>query len=137
MKKEVFVDALMVEPGARPEKVCIFNDMESFQVLVSEDWKFPSEVEFFTLEDHVCLFRNAEGYLLGFPGNRRVKDEIIAGTFFIVGLDDNGETCSLSKEALAKYRKRFWKIETYTDEEVRNSYWNSWFTFIDELESTI
>jgi len=134
MKKDTFIDALMVEPGGRPQKVSIINDIESFEILVSDDVRFPTDVEFFKLEDHVCLFRNPEGALLSLPGNRRVGDEIIAGTFFVVGLNNNDETCSLSEEAFEKYRKRFWKIEKFTDKEVADSYWNSWFTFFDDPE---
>ena len=131
---ELTITALMVEPGARPRKVYIFNDLDSFKVLVSKDFQFPSDVEFIEFEDNVCLLRNEEGALLGLPGNRRIGDEIIAGTFFVVGISDNGDFCSLSNEMMEKYRKRFWKIEKFTDKEVADSYWNSWFSFFDELE---
>ena len=119
------IEVLMVEAGYRPCKVSIGSNYESLQTLVSPCFTLLSDVEFIILEDDVAIFHNREGVLLGLKGNRRVDDIIIAGTFFVVGVKDRKIT-SLSKEKQAKYRKRFWKIENYTDKEVSEAYWNAW-----------
>ena len=71
---------------------------------------------------------------LNLKGNRKVNDEIIAGTFFIVGIDDKGYISSLDDELLEKYKKRFWNIENYTDKEVIKSYWNKFEETINLME---
>lgn len=125
------IDVLMIEAGFKPCKVSVFSDYESLQILVSPCLSFLSDVEYLILEDDVVLFYNKEGALLGLEGNRRIGNIIIAGTFFVAGVKD-GKLTSLSKEKIKKYRKRFSKIESYTDEEVSKSYWNSWIDAIDD-----
>ena len=55
---------------------------------------------------------NDEGKLLGMEPNRSLKDEdgniydVIAGTFYIVGLDEENFG-SLSEELIEKYMKKF------------------------------
>lgn len=119
------IEVLMVEAGYRPCKVNIGSDYESLQILVSPCFTLLSDVEFIILEDDVAVFYNREGVLLGLKGNRYVDDIIIAGTFFVVGVKD-GKIAALSKEKQRKYRKRFWKIENYTDKDVSEAYWNAW-----------
>lgn len=125
------IDILMIEPGFKPCKVSVFSDYESLQILISPCLSFLSEVEYLMVEDDVVLFYNKEGALLGLEGNRRVGNTIIAGTFFVAGVK-NGNLTSLTKEKTKKYRKRFAKIESYTDKEVSKSYWNPWIYAIDD-----
>ena len=105
------IDVLMIETGVRPCKVSVFSDYESLQILISPFLSLLSDVEFIMLEEDVVLFCNKEGALLGLKGNRRVGDTVIAGTFFIAGVE-NSKMTSLTKEKQKKYRKRFAKIES-------------------------
>ena len=50
------------------------------------------------VEDGVGILRNEEGPLLNLKGNRRIENEIIAGTFIVVGIDKNGNFKSLTDE---------------------------------------
>ena len=84
------------------------------------------------VEDGVGILRNEEGPLLNLKGNRRIKNEIIAGTFIVVGIDENGNFKSLTDEQLSRYSNRFKEIEEYTDEEVNNAYWYELTCFLKD-----
>lgn len=90
--------------------------------------------ELLVLEKSVGILRNEEGALLSLKGNRKVYDEIIAGTFFIVGINKEGNITSLSEENLKKYQRLFWQIEDYSDDEVSKSYWDKFERTIAEME---
>ena len=82
------------------------------------------------VEDGVGILRNEEGSLLNLKSNRRIENEIIAGTFIVVGIDKNGNFKSLSDEQLLRYYDRFKEIEEYADEDVNESYWYELTCFI-------
>ena len=63
-------------------------------------------VEAVSLDYGVCLLCNEEGKLIGLPPNRQVGNDIIAGTFLIVGEAD-GEFRSLSDADAAHYAECF------------------------------
>ena len=67
----------------------------------------------------------------------KVNGEIIAGTFFVVGVDDNYFIASLSDEDILKYKESFRNIEIYTDKEVRESYWNKFEESINLMEEEV
>lgn len=64
-------------------------------------------------DDRVAIVCNEEGKYEGLPLNRALRDEdgnvydIIAGTFFICGLDDESDFCSLPLELMEKYKEEF------------------------------
>ena len=82
------------------------------------------------VEDAVGILRNEEGSLLNLKGNRCVGNEIIAGTFIVVGIDKNGNFKSLTDEQVSRYYDRFKEIEEYADEDVTASYWYDLTCFI-------
>ncbi|MBQ7085990.1 MAG: DUF3846 domain-containing protein [Clostridia bacterium] len=127
------IAVLVVEPGERPRKEIIFNSLEDFKIIVNDVTPFPSDAEFVELEENVVLVRNEEGVLLSLEGNRRLGNEIIAGTFFIAGMDNDGNITSLPDDKIEKYRKCFWEIEKFTDKEVSDAYWNMWFQASDDI----
>ncbi len=133
--REFAIEVLLVEAGERPRKEIIFNSIEDFKIIVNECTAFPADAEIVEIEENVALVRNEEGVLLGLKGNRRIGDEIIAGTFFVAGIDDDGEITSLSDDKIEKYRKRFWRIEKFTDKEVSDAYWDMWFRASEDIFS--
>ena len=86
---------------------------------------------------HIAIIRAADGVLLDLQGNRMVKDEIIAGTFIVVGFDEHGYTASLSDEDILKYKERFWNIEIYTNRETLKSYWNKFEESLNLMEEEV
>ena len=91
---------LIVEPNKEPYKKKIPHTLEDMQKVVG------GLIEFVELEYNVDLICNEEGKIYNLPMNRAIQNDIIAGTFFIAG-QHNGETISLSKKQIKKYKKMF------------------------------
>ena len=82
-------------------------------------------IEFVELEYNVDLICNEEGKIYNLPMNRAIQNDIVTGTFFIAG-QHNGETISLSKKQIKRYKNIF-KLNRDKDlidmlnKEVKNS----------------
>lgn len=70
-------------------------------------------------DDQTCVVANEEAKLIGMEGNRRFGDgkSIIAGPFFVVGLEGDGFR-SLTEEEQAKYLEKYAEPEQISQEEV-------------------
>lgn len=103
MKKEQQIRILVVEPGKAPYAATIENTLEGMQSVVG------GYIEYVPLTDDwtASLYCNDEGKINGLPPNRRLGNDIIAGTFFICGSDDGEYDCSLTDEQIAHYKGRF------------------------------
>ena len=97
MKK---IRALIVEPGKEPKQIKIEHTLKSLQSIVG------GLIEFVELEHNVDLICNEEGKLQRLKLNRCIGNDIIAGTFIIVG-QHYGETISLSRKQIKKYKNIF------------------------------
>ena len=106
---------LIIEPMKEPHVADIENDLKSMQDVVG------GLIEVINLEDDIVMVDNEEGKLIGLEGNRRVGRDIIAGTFFLCGSNDEGEFVSLTEEQIDKYTNRFKEPEHYTPEQVEDS----------------
>ena len=110
---------LVVEPNKEPYKKKIPHTLEDMQRVVG------GLIEFVELEYNVDLICNEEGKIYNLPMNRAIQNDIVAGTFFIAG-QHNGETISLSKKQIKRYKDIF-KLNRDTDlidmlnKEVKNS----------------
>ena len=100
--------------------------------IVSTSNYYTCDVELLVIEDGIGILRNEEGPLLNLKGNRRIENEIIAGTFIVVGIDENGNFKSLTDEQLLRYSDRFKEIEEYSDEEVNKAYWYELTCFLKD-----
>lgn len=112
--KEKFIRVLKVEPNKPPKEVTLKNDLADLQTAVG------GLIEFLSLDSSkgIDLMCNEEGKLIGLEPNRRIGDDVIVGTFYILKCNRNGESCSLNDEDIAKYKKRFAEPEHITKEEV-------------------
>lgn len=115
MEETSMIRVLKIEPGRPPEEVMMANTLEALQGAVG------GLIEVVTLDSDVCLICNDEGKLIGLPGNRRLRGDIIAGTFVIVGDDGEGSLCSLSDDAVRKYTDQFATPELFEPNEVQDS----------------
>ena len=113
----------MVEPLKAPKEVYLLNYIKVINTIVSNSNYYTCNAELLIVEDGVGILRNEEGALLNLKGNRCVGNEIIAGTFIVVGIDKNGNFKSLTDEQVSRYSDRFKKMEEYTDEDVNEAYW--------------
>ena len=89
---------LVIKTNEEPHQLKIPHTLEDMQNVVG------GLVEYVELEHNVDLICNDEGKLLNLELNRLVGNDIIAGTFFIAG-QHNGNTISLSRKQIKKYRK--------------------------------
>jgi len=62
------------------------------------------------------LICNEEEKLIGLPGNRSLGNDIIAGTFFVVGSNDDGEFVPLTEDKIRQYSDRFHEKSYCTDQ---------------------
>ena len=106
---------LIVEPNKEPYESLLDNKLEAMQKIVG------GNIEVVNLDQNTALVCNEEGKLDGLEGNRRVAHDVIAGTFFIVGDNNEGEFISLTDEQISNYHKRFKDSEEITSEEVEDS----------------
>lgn len=91
---------LIVKPNEEPHQIKIQHTLQDMQNIVG------GLVEYVELEHNVDLICNDEGKLLSLELNRLVGNDVIAGTFFIAG-QHNGDTISLSRKQIKKYKKIF------------------------------
>lgn len=91
---------LVVKPNEEPHVLKVENTLKELQNIVG------GLIEFIQLEHNVDLICNEEGKIRHLPMNRFVQNDIICGTFFIAG-EHEGETISLSRKQIKKYKKRF------------------------------
>ena len=125
--KENTINVLMVAPGEHPKETELVNELDSLQKAVSIGAEYQGLIEIIHLEDNICLLCNEEGKLLCLEGNRRVGRDIIAGVFYICSEDEEGNLCSLAEDEMEQYKKRFWDIEEYTQSEVDEAMFLSFF----------
>ena len=123
------IKVLVVEPDKKPYTKEISNTLEEMQAIVGG---YVQVV--YPFQEPVGLVCNEEAKLGNFVPNRALlysdtypdyKDlgyfenelyDIVYGTFFIVGLDDNDvEFTSLTGEQIVKYRERFGFSEYWYD----------------------
>ena len=106
---------LKVAPGCRPEAVTVPNTLQAMQEMVG------GLIQVIGLDHGICLVCNDEGKLMGLEGNRRLGDDIVVGTFFLVGENGRGEFRSLSPEQLQWGQERFAEPETFQPGEIERT----------------
>ena len=101
------MNVLMVEPGKAPYETQIGGDLQSMQALVGG---YIQAV--YPYEEPVALIANESGKLDGLPLNRALRDadgdiyDIVAGSFFIVGLGQSDFT-DLPHELAERFAEQF------------------------------
>ena len=129
--KEKTITALMVAPNMKPCLIVLENNLDFLQKAVSIGAPYQGLIEVHTLEPSVFMICNDEGKLLGLPGNRRLGVDIIAGIFYIVSEDQDGNFASLSPHLAEKYAGIFQYPEEISDAEVLDALFTG-FSIITE-----
>ena len=119
MRKTIRV--LKVAPGEHPMETTLVNDLDELQKAVSIGASYQGLIEIIEIEDGVCILCNEEGKLIGLEGNRRIGTDIITGVFYVTGEDDDGDLASLPADMIEKYMLRFWKIESFSEDDIMKS----------------
>lgn len=119
---------LIVEPKKEPYVKEIQNDLKSMQEVVG------GYIEIIEIDKNIVIVDNEEGKCIPLDGNRRIGRDIIAGTFFVCGSNDNGNLLSLTDSEAEKYYERFKEPENYTLEEVEDAFFIEIYGYEDEEE---
>ena len=115
------IRVLKVAPGEHPMETTLVNDLDELQKAVSIGASYQGLIEIIEIEDGVCILCNEEGKLIGLEGNRRISTDIITGVFYVTGEDDDGDLASLPADMIEKYMLRFWKIESFSEDDIMKS----------------
>lgn len=111
--EENTLSVLQISPGQYPKQVEIDNDLKALQQAVGG-----SIGATYPFDDPVAIVYNDDGKLIGLPLNRALRDEhgeaydVIAGTFLVVGLDEE-DFGSLSPDLAEKFEKKFHQPESF------------------------
>jgi len=116
--KEKEIRVLMVAPMEPPKLVMLRNDLDSLQKAVSIGAPEQGLIELVHIEDNVYCLGNEEAKIIGLPANRYLGNDIICGTFYVVGDDEDGNLASLTPEQIEKYSEFFGHIDVISNEEV-------------------
>lgn len=111
-KKEEVIRTLKVEPGKEPVAAMLSNNLSSLQSAVG------GFIELLGIDENVGILCNEEGKLMGLEGNRRLGNDILVGTFYVVGVSQEGDLTSLTEDQLQKYSEQFREPEVITQEEI-------------------
>ena len=134
---EKYIKVLKANPMDYPQIAIIPNNLVALNAIVSTGSEYSCRAESIIIAPHIAIIRASEGALFDLQGNRKVNDEIIAGTFLVVGIDDSGFIVSLSVSDILKYTDHFRNIEIYTDKEVRKSYWRKFEESLNLMEEEV
>ena len=129
--EEKTITALMVAPGEHPGVTTLCCCKPFLDLAVSFGTMFPCDVSFLPLSPNAGILYNREAPLLGLRANRKVGEYILAGVFYIVGIE-NRELISLSDDLMEYYVELYWEPETY-GEEVDQAFWANWLAEIDSM----
>lgn len=91
MKKQSYIQAVIVEPNQAPRIETIKNDLKTFQGLVG------GYIEKVSFNDSIDMIINEEGKLIGLEPNFATNYDIIVGTAIFVS-HEGEEFSSLSNE---------------------------------------
>ena len=107
------IRVLIIEPEKAPYEAEIADTLVAMKQVVGG---YIQAV--YPYEESVALVCNDEGKMNGLPNNRALYDgkgeisDVIAGTFFVCGLDEENFT-SLSPEHMAKFQEKFHHPEVF------------------------
>lgn len=111
-QEEGLIKVLIVEPLQAPRIAIIKNTLEDMQEIVG------GLIEEINLDEEAVLVCNEEGKLDNLKANRRVGNDVIAGTFFIAREDGSEYLRSLTDEQIKFYQEKFQEIEKIPQEEL-------------------
>ena len=118
------ITALIIQPNQHPQITQLCDDRIFLDLSVSRGTDFFCTAEVMPLDENLVILYPQQGALLCLPGNRKIKDHIIAGTFYIAGVN-RGALRSLTDEEIIRLTLQYWDTEIFTEDEVLDS----WFAY--------
>ena len=124
---DLLIDGLIVEPMEHPYEISIINDKDIMGFHLVDDIDEPCEIKIMKISTSACVIYNKYAVLSCKNANRMINNAIVAGNFYIAGINNQGKLVSLTKKQKEKYIKKFWEIETYDEDEIIDAYLDSLF----------
>lgn len=112
------IKVLKIEPLQKPVITELESTMKAFRSAVSIGTGKRCEVMSKKIDDGVFIIYNADFFKLSLYPNRLVGDEIINGTFYVLGVDTDSMPISLTVGQLRKYKDKYKKPEVWSDFDI-------------------
>ena len=109
---------------------CLLDDRRFLDFAVGLGSDLGGEAALLRLSDTAAVLYNREGLISELKGNRKVGRKLLAGVFYVVGIED-GKLVDLPFEEMELYYERFWELEHYTEADVKKAYRAEVFTGIN------
>ena len=116
--KEKTIKVLKVEPKKLPEVCELENELDALQKAVSIGADYQGLIEILYINERICILCNEEGKLIGLEPNRRIRNDILCGVFYVTGQDEEGNITSLSDDEIETFKSVFGVIEDISPDEV-------------------
>ena len=116
--KETTIKVLKVEPKKLPEVCELENELEALQKAVSIGADYTGLIEILYVNERICILCNEEGKLIGLEPNRRIRNDILCGVFYVTGQDREGNLTSLTDDEIETFKSVFGVIEDISPDEV-------------------
>ena len=116
--KEKTITVLKVEPKKLPEVCELVNELDALQKAVSIGADYQGLIEILYINERICILCNEEGKLIGLEPNRRIRNDILCGVFYVTGQDEEGNLTSLSDDEIETFKSVFGVIEDISPDEV-------------------
>lgn len=116
--KEKTIKVLKVEPKKLPEVCELVNELDALQKAVSIGADYQGLIEILYVNERICILCNEEGKLIGLEPNRRIRNDILCGVFYVTGQDREGNLTSLTDDEIETFKSVFGVIEDISQDEV-------------------
>lgn len=113
--------ALKIEPNKSPCPCQLCDNEDYLNHCVSPDSCLIYTAGVLKLGNRIAAIYCRNGHIFCLPGNRRIGNKVICGTFYIVRVK-NGKLISLTDADVVKYSLDYWAAETFTDDEIMESW---------------
>ena len=117
------VTALKFEPGKNPYPCQLCDNGDYLDHCVSIPSLITYKAAVLKIANGIAAVYCWNGHLFSLPGNRCIEGRILCGCFYIVRVK-NGKLVSLTDQDIVKYSLEYWEPESYTEEEIIDS----WFS---------
>ena len=116
--KEKTIKVLKVEPKKLPEVCELVNELDALQKAVSIGADYQGLIEILYINERICILCNEEGKLIGLEPNRRIRNDILCGVFYVTGQDEEGNLTSLTDDEIETFKSVFGVVEDISPDEV-------------------
>ena len=122
MSKKIKV--LKIEPKEHPRACYIEATMKAFEKAVNAK---AGDIEAKRLAKRVYAVFHKDRFLTDYEPNRRMGNDIISGTMYIVATNEKRFPISLTEEQISTYTFQFWGVEKFDELEVMETNMNTIF----------